>query len=297
MLNQLLGQILAILLPVFLIVITGYIYDRYHPADMQVANRINMDVFTPALLFSVLSDPSMVLDNAHWMAIATLLLVLGSGVIAWGASVFWRVQYKTLVPPSMFANTGNMGLPLTLLTFGADALPIAVMMFITTNLLHFSLGVSLLNQHHRWWQVLTMPMILATLAGLLVNIAQIPIPTWLAEPIKMLGQISIPLMLFALGVRLTDINWQDWRIGLAGGLLRPIAGAMIFILVLQWLPLSSLQRDVVLLYSVLPPAVLNYMLAEKYQQEPHKVASIVLIGNVLSLISMPLALGLVLWHH
>jgi predicted permease len=35
---------------------------------------------------------------------------------------------------------------------------------------------------------------------------------------------------------------------------------------------------------VLPPAVLNFMVAEAFRQEPHKVASIVLIGNVLSVL-------------
>jgi hypothetical protein len=42
----------------------------------------------------------------------------------------------------------------------------------------------------------------------------------------------------------------------------------------------------------LPPAVLNYMFAERYQQEPDKVASVVLIGNLESLLFLPLALWL-----
>jgi predicted permease len=44
----------------------------------------------------------------------------------------------------------------------------------------------------------------------------------------------------------------------------------------------------------LPPAVLNFLFAERYKQEPQRVASIVLIGNLAALIFLPLALAWVL---
>lgn len=44
------------------------------------------------------------------------------------------------------------------------------------------------------------------------------------------------------------------------------------------------------LFGCLPPAVLNFMVAEHYRQEPAKVASIVLIGNAMSVIFVPIGL-------
>ncbi len=44
----------------------------------------------------------------------------------------------------------------------------------------------------------------------------------------------------------------------------------------------------------LPPAVLNFMFAERYHQEPDKVASMVLIGNLAALVFLPAALALTL---
>ena len=43
----------------------------------------------------------------------------------------------------------------------------------------------------------------------------------------------------------------------------------------------------------LPPAVLNYLLAEQFRQQPQQVASLVLIGNLGSLIVMPVVLGFI----
>jgi hypothetical protein len=48
------------------------------------------------------------------------------------------------------------------------------------------------------------------------------------------------------------------------------------------------------LFGALPPAVLNYIFAERYRQEPERVASIVLIGNSASLAIIPLTLAWVL---
>ena len=42
-----------------------------------------------------------------------------------------------------------------------------------------------------------------------------------------------------------------------------------------------------LVFGALPPAVLNYVFAERYRQEPDKVASIVMVGNVAALLFIP----------
>ena len=40
--------------------------------------------------------------------------------------------------------------------------------------------------------------------------------------------------------------------------------------------------------------MLNYIFAERYRQEPEKVASMVLIGNLAALVFLPIALALTL---
>ncbi|MNZ05668.1 hypothetical protein D3C78_223940 [compost metagenome] len=47
-------------------------------------------------------------------------------------------------------------------------------------------------------------MLWAALAGLLVANLQIPLPDYLVTSASLLGQIAVPLMLFALGIRLME---------------------------------------------------------------------------------------------
>jgi predicted permease len=64
----------------------------------------------------------------------------------------------------------------------------------------------------------------------------------------------------------------------------------VVLLVSPFLDLSPMQAGLLLVYGALPPAVLNYIVAEQYNQEPDKVASIVMLGNLGSLIAIPAVL-------
>ncbi|MCO7228971.1 AEC family transporter [Halomonas sp. CnH100-B] len=285
------GHILATLLPVFLIAGSGAAYGRFRTPDIRSLNTLNMELFVPLLVFAVLADRQAPLAEYAWLASAAALVVLGSGVVLWPVVKWLGLDKKVFLPPMMFNNSGNMGVPLLVLAFGPEALPAAVVVFIVEMLLHFSVGLYMLDPRTSLWRMLKMPIVAASVAGLLVNVGGVPLPGWLLEAMHMLGGVCIPLMLFALGVRLLEIDFSDWRTGLLGAVLCPLSG-LIVALPLMWLiPLTPLQTATLLVFAALPPAVLNYLVAEQYQLAPHKVASLVLIGNLGSLIVMPLTLA------
>ena len=102
------------------------------------------------------------------------------------------------------------------------------------------------------------------------------------------------MMLLSLGVRLYEASFRDWRIGVIGGIVCPLTGIAIAALLASLLDLDPTQQGLLILFGSLPPAVLNFMVAEQFRQEPGKVASIVLIGNLLSIVFVPLGLGIAL---
>ena len=287
-------KILSIIFPVFAIAGVGYLYGRYHRPNMTLINQLNMDLFVPALVFAALASKSFDITRYSELALGGVAVILGSGLLAWPFVRLLKVDYKTFLPPMMFNNSGNMGLPLALLAFGEMAVPAAVVLFIVEMLLHFTLGVYMLNRRINLLSLLRMPMILATILGLLVGGVRLPLWEPLYVMIDMLGDVAIPLLLFSLGVRLTAISFKDWQLGVAGTIICPATGMLIAWLVTPFLSLPPLQQSLLLIFGALPPAVLNYLVAEKYHQEPEKVASIVMIANLGSLVVMPVALALAL---
>jgi malate permease and related proteins len=201
---------------------------------------------------------------------------------------------RTFVPPVMFNNCGNMGLPLAVLAYGAAGFSPMVALFTISNLLHFTLGVWIIDHHARFRNLLRNPMVISTVLGFAFAVVHPPLPEWLSVAIKLLGDALIPMMLLSLGVRLYEVTLDDWRIGLLGGLVCPLTGIAIAALLASLLDLDRMQQGLLILFGSLPPAVLNFMVAEQFRQEPGKVASIVLIGNLLSIIFIPLGLVIAL---
>ncbi|HJM82515.1 MAG TPA: AEC family transporter [Nitrospinota bacterium] len=283
-------QILAIISPIVAIVAGGYLYAKKYHIDMEVANSLILNIFLPALLFSIFSSEDFNLLDYQSLAIGGFFVVLFSGLLALALTKVFGFNAKTFVPPAMFVNSGNLGLPLTLFAFGKVAIPAAVVLFFVENTMHFTIGIKIIDKRSSIMNVLRIPMVVASIFGVGLSLASYDVPEIIITPIQMLGEVAIPLMLFSLGVRLVKIDFNDWKIGIISAICRPLVGVVSVLLILPWLTLSDQNSAQLIIFSVLPPAVLNFMVAEKYNQEPKKVASIVLIGNLFSLISVPITL-------
>lgn len=257
---------------------------------MGGANKANMDVFLPVLIFVALSSKEFDLAANAVLAIAAAGIVLLSGIAAVPYARLLHGDPKTFIPPMMFNNCGNMGVPLAILAAGQQGLGMMTIMFTTSNLLQFTVGTWIVRHQVSWREVLVNPMVIATVLGVAAGIIHPAFPQWLDVALKMVGDIAFPLMLFALGVRMCDITFEHWHVGMVGAIVCPLTGLLAGALLVWLLPLTPQQQALVWIFASLPPAVLNFLLAEQYGQEPQKVASIVLVGHLASLVFVPVAL-------
>lgn len=289
-----LSALLDIVIPVFAVAGLGALYGRLRPGgDLGYVNRANIELFTPALVFSALVKYPLDLA-AHLPLIAAGALVILLPGLLLALLRLKEIERAALILPAMFRNTGNLGIPLMVLAFGEQQLGAIVILFVLSNLLHFSVGMFILSANASRWLWLRSPMLWAALAGLLVANLQIPLPDYLVTSASLLGQIAVPLMLFALGIRLMEGELGHLGLALKCNLLYLLAGGISLGIAVWLLPLDPDWIPLLTLSVALPPAVLNYMLCEQYQCQPDKVASIVLGGNALSVVVIPLAVWLAL---
>lgn len=291
---ELLQRIAQVIIPVFLIVAIGYFYARRNAPDMTVFNRIALDVLAPVLVYSALAARDFRLTDHLPLLLGGALLILASGLLAWPLARAFGAQPRTLVPVVMFNNCGNMGLPLALLAFGPQNLGAAVALFSISNLLHFSVGARITSRQAHTKDLLLSPLMLGTALGFASALTDVRPPPVLLSGLRLLGDSMLPMMLFALGVRLTALTRSGIAIGLLGALARPLLGLLIALPLVWAMDLDGVTKGQLLLFAALPPAVVQYLLAERYHQEPEKVAAMILLGNVLSVLFVPLALALAL---
>jgi malate permease and related proteins len=283
-------RILEIIAPVIAIIGIGYWMGRKWNPDMSVTNRIALDVLGPMLVFTALAGKDFDLAAGLVLVPASIAIVLGSGAIAWLFAKMLKVPVPVFVPPMMFNNCGNMGIPLALFAFGQPGMAAMVLLFTTSNLLHFTLGVWMVDHKAKLTDAFTNKMVIATFVGALFGLMKWRVPEPIFVPLKYLGDATIPIMLLALGVRMRDVTMRGLPLGLIGAAVCPLAGLLVAALLVHFYPFTKTQAGMIYLFAVLPPAVLNFLVAERYGRDPQTVASIVLIGNIASLVFVPLGL-------
>lgn len=289
---DLISRIAGVIIPVFLIVAIGYGYARRHRPDLSSFNRIALDVLAPVLVYSALAARDFEITQHLPLLLGGAVLILGGGLLAWPLARLVGANPRTLVPVVMFNNCGNMGLPLALLAFGPAHFGAAVALFSVSNLLHFSIGARITSTQASTRELLLSPLMVGTALGFVSAFTDVRPPEHMMAGLKLLGDALLPMMLFALGVRLTSLTRAGLGLGLVGALARPLLGLLIGLPLAWALGLEGAARGQLLLFAALPPAVMQFMLAERYRQEPDKVAAMIMLGNALAVLFVPLALAL-----
>lgn len=288
------SQVLAITIPVFGMAFAGFLYGRLSGSSMDAANKANMGLFVPVLLFYVLTEKLPEWQGLYEMAIGVGYVIFGSALLAIPIIRLFKWPERALLPSIMFNNSGNLGLPLAVLAYGDAALPFAVMGFVVSTVLHFSYGLWYVGGVINLRELIGNPVFVATFLGIVCNLMGIHLPEMILPGVKMLSEVAIPLMLVALGVRLTDLELEHWKVGVIAAVLCPVTGVIAALFAVWIFDLQGMQAGIMLLFGSLPPAVLNFLVAERFNQYPHEVASIVAFGNLAALITIPLILFFVL---
>jgi predicted permease len=231
------------------------------------------------------------------------IIVLSGGVllIFAGVGLLIRLYFfltgfssRGFALPTLFMNAGNMGIPLALFAFGQEGMQRATLMFVIITFLQYSLGIYILNGRGNWTEIFRLPLIYAAIAGLIINLMQMKIPELLLQPVVMLGQATIPIMLISLGYRLYQVESLQLGHALGGALLRTIGGFAAANIAVNVVGAEGVNRQVLLLYGALPAAVINFILTEKYRQDPGLAASIVVLSTFISVLSIPIVFWMIL---
>lgn len=287
---MLLLKIFSIIFPVFFIAFIGYIYAKREKISMDIPNKINMDIFIPIMVFYFISEKLSSIHMLGSFSLGAVLVVFGSGLILYPISKLLKLNPRTFLPSMMFNNSINLGLPLAFFAFGEEGMALAIALSLVQVIGQFTVAVAMYGGKFDLLSLFKNPVIFATIIGLFFNYFDIHLPNELLTPIEMISHVAIPLVLFALGVRLTNIELRDWKIGVLGALLCPLSGILMALLAIYIFDYTTLQASLIILFGALPPAVINSIMAEKYNYDAITVASIVAIGNITSLIVIPIVL-------
>lgn len=286
------STIATITLPIFTLVLVGFLYGRRVNPDLGGANKLVIDVALPVLIFISLSAKTFDPIAALSFTGASILLIFLTGLIAWPLAKFSGATRQAFLPCAMFTNVGPIGIPLIALAYGPEGMATAVVLLVISNILHFTLGVGVMSGKVDWRLVYANPLVWATVLGVASSQFQWVLPEWAHTSCVMIGSVLVPMMLMSLGTRFANSQVADAWVGVQSGVLIMLIRLAAVFIVLWFIPLQGIERGALILFACLPPAVFNFILADKFQVEPNKVASTVIVGNLLSLAFLPLGIWL-----
>jgi predicted permease len=273
-------------IPIFSVVALGYALGGWRGIDGRILANLALFVASPALLFSLLSGIS--LDATRFAALSGGMLFVAVGTAALAALYMVASGVgRCVVLPAVFLNGGNMGLAAARLAYGEAGLQAGALAFVTIAILNSLFGIWIAKGENGLGEALRQPLFYGAAGGLALSITGLELPRIVMEPIEMVGAMAIPLLLLSLGVQLRRLAVSDVRHSLVAVAVRMGGGFAFALLFVALFDVGGLDRKVLLLYSVMPPAVMNAVIAARYETDPGLVASAITLGTLVSVVAIP----------
>lgn len=194
-----------------------------------------------------------------------------------------------------FSNAGFMGLPLVTALMGEEAVFCSAPLVAMMGALQWTWGQYVISGNRedlRPGKILKNPLVLATVAGILIFLLDLPVPSLAKSTLSSLAALNAPVAMVLLGVYLgqTDLRrtFTDPQLYLASG-IRLIVIPLLVLLALQLIPADYEIVYQTLFVSCTAPAACNVAIyAKKLNADYTYAVGMVCLSTLLSVITMPL---------
>ena len=289
--NELLSVFANNILPIILLGGAGFALAKILHIESRSLGRVVFYIFSPVLIFDILIKNKLNLKEAAGVVGFTIAIILAMGVLTYVLGSLLKIERPALIAiliTSMFANTGNYGLPLVSFAFGDAALPYASIYFITTTTLFYTLGVLIASLGHMNIKeaalgLFKIPTLYSVAIAVVINAWSITIPAPVFRAVELAAGGTIPLMLILLGVELSRVelssNLRALQLSVALRLLVAPLGAF---LLAALFGLKGPIRQGAITQASMPGMVSATVLATEYQLDSKLVTAVIFISTILS---------------
>lgn len=290
-----LAELFAVMAPVLAGAGLGFGWVRMgNDYPVAFVTRLVFNIGTPSLVLASLSSAEIEPDTFGRIMLATALVLTSMAAATFIVTRLLGHDWRVLLAPMMYPNTGNMGLPVVLYAFGSTGFAVGITVMVTVALFQFTLGTLMTQSGNPLKALATTPTIYAVGISLALMLTDTTLPLWLSNSLDLISGFTVPLMLITLGVSLASIQVKSLRSGLIFSLIRIPMAACIAWGIGSLLSLPPMAQAILILQMSMPVAVFNYLFAQRAQREPEYVASLVFCSTLLALIYLPILLAILM---
>ena len=279
--------------------VTGPEFNKY--ASSLMANVL----LSATILKSIISLETTVSNGTLFYVFALYFIMMGIAYVL--AKIMSKLLPATegdravLLCLAMYMNVAFIGFPLVDAVYGpGEASFYACLSAMPFNMLMYSAGVISLrgkSAEKIGFKFLLNAPLIATLIGVVVFLAKISVPELLSDTISTLAGATVPISMIILGTSLGNISFKaafdDWRIYVFCAVRLIICPIVVFY-ALSLFVVNEMLVGVITILSATPSAVVLTPLSIQYDKNEHLCSKGVFISTVLSAVTLPLIIGLLL---
>ena len=266
--------------------------------------RLLLRVTLPATLLSSLADSTLEVPLAG-VFILLGIIILSYVFMAIPSFAFpyifrapkdERTAYAAL---GLFSNVNFVGVPVAHALFGPEGMFYVVLSTIIFNLSIFSLGMKLIGGKKAKISIkfFLTPIMIAAVTAVILFMLEIQLPVILNNSLSRLGGITTPAAMLLIGSILGGMKFKEiftgWRIYAITGWRLIIIPIIVYIGLLPF-DLSPTFLAVTIIMSASPMAISTATFTVHYDAHKELVSKGVFISTLLSVITIPLVLSLLL---
>jgi predicted permease len=291
-------KLFEVLFPVFFVVGIGYYLGKTNPKiDTTFITSFAANIGTPAMVIYAITSTGInfeIFRDYFWY----YLLAIGLFALV-GIFTLYLLKTKDIVrelPPLIFPNTGNMGLPICMFAYGSKGLGVSASITSLIILCHFTLGVFLADRKFNLNVILKNPPFYAIIFSAIMLFYGIKMPVFVVNTTEWLMYVTIFLILMSLGIALTRLKVFSLSNALISSFTRMIIGPAIGFLLIFIFDIKGFAAGVLLIQCSMPSAVLNYLVGSIYSPKKivDSIASTIVVSTLISFVTIPIVVYIAL---
>lgn len=293
-----------LLFPDFSLILLGYLVCRFTQLNRPLWEKVEALVYYllfPVLLFhSIVKSPLDLQLASKLMAAGWTLGLAGIALAYVLPHTPWLKRYisgpdHAASAQIAFRFNSFIGLAIAERLAGPQGLQlIAVLIGVCVPLFNVAAVWPMARHAQRGFlgELVRNPLIIATVAGLISNLAGFRMPVWLEPTVTRLGAASLAMGLMAAGAGMQfGALARAKTLAVSVLAIRHLLTPLIALLVSRLFGLDATQTTMLLAFSALPTASSCYVLAARMGYDGAYVAGLVTLSTLLGVVSLPFALG------
>ena len=285
-------KLFEVVFPVFFVVGIGYYLGKKNPKiDTKFITNFAANIGTPAMVIYAVTSTGInfeIFRDYFWYYLLAIICFSIVGIIN-----LFLINTKDIIrelPPLIFPNTGNMGLPICLFAYGSQGLGVSASITSLIILMHFTVGVFLADRKFNLDVIIKNPPFYAIIFSSIVLFYEIDMPVFVINTTEWLMYATILLILMSLGIALTRLKVFSLNNAVISSITRMFIGPLIGIGLIWFFDLEGFAAGVLLIQCSMPSAVLNYLVGSIYSPKKvvDSVASTIVVSTLMSFITIPI---------